>query len=135
MGHKERGPVTQLRKKVLEELERRNYSKATAHAYVGATRRFAEDFHRSPDQLDPEQIREYQRHRVHRGLATKTVMIQMAAPVPVRRSFEATRAANSQACKMALSVIGSHIELLCAAEYSATRWFGVDSSFVRSVLA
>ena len=71
--------MTQLRKRVLEELERRNYSKATAHAYVGAIRRFAEYFHRSPDQLGPEQIREYQLHMVQRGLAPKTVMIQMAA--------------------------------------------------------
>ncbi len=71
--------MTQLKKKVLEELERRNYSKATARAYVGAIRRFAEHFHRSPDQLGGEQIREYQLHMVERGLATKTVMIQMAA--------------------------------------------------------
>lgn len=71
--------MTQLRKTVLEELERRNYSKATAHAYVGAIRRFAEYFHRSPDQLGPEQIREYQLHLIARGLAIKTVMIQMAA--------------------------------------------------------
>jgi site-specific recombinase XerD len=64
---------------VLEELERRNYSQATARSYVGAIRRFAEFFHRSPDQLGPEQIREYQLHMVRRGLAVKTVMIQMAA--------------------------------------------------------
>jgi hypothetical protein len=38
--------VTQLRKPVLDELERRNYSHATAHAYVGAIRRLAEHFHR-----------------------------------------------------------------------------------------
>ena len=71
--------MTQLRKRVLEELERRNYSKATAHAYVGAIRRFAEYFHRSPEQLSAEQIREYQLHLVQRGLRTKTVMVQMAA--------------------------------------------------------
>jgi hypothetical protein len=46
--------VTQLRRMVLEELERRNYSQATACVYVGATRRFAEVFHRSPDQLSTE---------------------------------------------------------------------------------
>jgi hypothetical protein len=50
VGHRE-VPVTQLRKKVLEELERRNYSQATANAYVAAIRRFAEYFHRSLDQL------------------------------------------------------------------------------------
>jgi integrase/recombinase XerD len=71
--------VTQLRKRVLEELERRNYSKATPHAYVGAIRRFAEYFHRSPEQLSTEQIREYQLHLVQRGLRPKTVMVQMAA--------------------------------------------------------
>jgi integrase/recombinase XerD len=71
--------VTQLRKRVLEELERRNYSQATARSYVGAIRRFAEYFHRSPEQLGPEQIREYQLHMVHRGLRPRTVMIQMAA--------------------------------------------------------
>ena len=64
---------------MLEELERRNYSKATACAYVGAIRRFAEFFHRSPERLGPEQIREYQLHMVGRGLRPRTVMIQMAA--------------------------------------------------------
>src|ERR1035437_3841703 len=34
LGHKEI-PMTQLRQRVLEELERRNYSQATARAYVG----------------------------------------------------------------------------------------------------
>jgi integrase/recombinase XerD len=71
--------VTLLRRRVLEELERRNYSKATACAYVGAIRRFAEFFHRSPERLGPEQIREYQLHMVGRGLRPRTVMIQMAA--------------------------------------------------------
>jgi hypothetical protein len=54
--------VTQLRKRVLEELERRNYSQATARAYVGAIRRFAAYFHRSPDLLGPEHVRQYQLH-------------------------------------------------------------------------
>jgi hypothetical protein len=40
--------VTQLRKKVLEELKLRNYSQTTAHAYVGGIRRFAEYFDQSP---------------------------------------------------------------------------------------
>ena len=54
--------MTQLRKKVLEELKRRNYSEATARAYVGAIRKFAECFHRSPDQLGIEHVRQYQVH-------------------------------------------------------------------------
>jgi site-specific recombinase XerD len=64
---------------VLEELERRNYSKATAHAYVGAIRRFAEYFHRSPDQLGLDHVRDYQLQMIERGLSPRTVMIQMSA--------------------------------------------------------
>jgi site-specific recombinase XerD len=72
--------VTQLRKKVLEELERRNYSQATARAYVAAIRRFAEYFHRSPDQLGREHVRQYQLHLIgERKVHPKTVMVQMAA--------------------------------------------------------
>lgn len=71
--------MTQLRKMVLEELERRNYSQATARAYVGAIRRFAEYFHRPPDQLGTAHIREYQLELIRRKLRAKSVMVQMAA--------------------------------------------------------
>jgi site-specific recombinase XerD len=39
--------VTQLRKMMLQELQRRNYSKATVRTYLMAVRQFAEYFHRS----------------------------------------------------------------------------------------
>jgi hypothetical protein len=72
--------VTQLRKRVLEELERRNYSQTTAHAYVAAIRRFAEHFQRSPDRLGREHIRQYQLYLIEdRKLRPKSVMVQMAA--------------------------------------------------------
>ena len=72
--------MTHLRKRVLEELERRNYSQATARAYVGAIRRFAEYFHRSPEQLGPEHIRQYQLHLVQeRKLMPKGIRMQMSA--------------------------------------------------------
>ena len=71
--------MTQLRKMVLEELERRNYSHATAHAYVAAIRRFAKYFHRSPEQLGREHIRQYQTCLVERGLCAKSVRLQIAA--------------------------------------------------------
>src|SRR5664279_5162658 len=79
MGHKE-VPVTRLRQQVLDELERRNYSQATAVAYVGAIRRFAAYFHRSPDQLGPEHVRQFQLYLLReRKLQPKTVLLQMAA--------------------------------------------------------
>ncbi len=72
--------MTQLRKRVLEELERRNYSQATARAYVGAIRRFAEYFHRPPDQLGIERVREYQLHLTQeRRLRPKSLLVQMSA--------------------------------------------------------
>ena len=71
--------MTKLRKMVLEELERRNYSQATARTYVGAIRGFAAYFHRSPDQLGAEEIRQYQLHLVDRELHPRSIRIQTAA--------------------------------------------------------
>jgi site-specific recombinase XerD len=71
--------VTPLRKKVLEELERRNYSQATARAYLGAIRRFAAFFHRSPERLGLEQVREYQLHRIERNIRPRTIAVEMSA--------------------------------------------------------
>jgi len=45
---------------MLEELQRRNYSDRTAKTYIRIVCDFAAYFHRPPDQLGPEQIRQYQ---------------------------------------------------------------------------
>ena len=50
--------MTQLRQIMLEELRRRNES--TIHAYIHTVDHFSRHFHRSPDQLSPEHIRQYQ---------------------------------------------------------------------------
>jgi site-specific recombinase XerD len=44
---------------MLEELERRNYTQSTTRAYLRTIEDFACYFKRPPDQLGPEQIREY----------------------------------------------------------------------------
>src|SRR5215510_6301585 len=62
MGHRKELPVTHLRKMMLEELQRRHYSHRTAKTYVRIVRDFAQHFHCSPNQLGPEQIRQYQAH-------------------------------------------------------------------------
>ena len=54
--------MTHLREMMLEELQRRHYSHRTAKTYTRIVRDFAEHFHRSPNQLGPEQIRQYQAH-------------------------------------------------------------------------
>jgi integrase/recombinase XerD len=52
--------MTQLRQRMLEELRRRNYSAGTIRLYLRHVAEFAQHFHRSPDQLGAEDIRQYQ---------------------------------------------------------------------------
>ena len=52
--------MTHLRKLMLDELQRRNYAQNTVRAYIHAVEDFSRYFHRSPDRLGPEHIREYQ---------------------------------------------------------------------------
>jgi integrase/recombinase XerD len=52
--------MTQLRQKMLEELQRRHYAYRTANTYLRIVRDFAAYFHRPPDKLGPEHIRQYQ---------------------------------------------------------------------------
>lgn len=52
--------MTQLRQKMLEELQRLHYSYRTANTYIRIVRDFAAYFHRPPDKLGPEHIRQYQ---------------------------------------------------------------------------
>ena len=52
--------MTHLRQIMLEELERRNYAPGTITSYIRTVEHFAQHFHRAPDQLGPEHIRQYQ---------------------------------------------------------------------------
>jgi len=80
LGHKE-VPVTQLRKMMLEELQRRNYSQQTTKAHIRTIWEFAKYFHRSPDELGPEHIREFQAHLFReRKLSGNSVAQRTAAP-------------------------------------------------------
>jgi len=80
LGHKEDFPVTHLRQLMLDELQRRNYSPATVRSYIHAVEEFATYFRRSPEQLGPEQIREYQVHLFRdRKLSPRTIEGQAAA--------------------------------------------------------
>ena len=72
--------MTRLRKIMLEELQRRNFSGATIRSYIGAVERFSRFFGKPPDKLGPEHIRQWQAHLLHkRGLAPGTVVAQVAA--------------------------------------------------------
>src|SRR5881227_2458170 len=65
---------------MLEELERRNYSQSTVHTYVKTIADLARYFKRPPDQLGPDQLREYQAYLFReRKLAANTVNQRTAA--------------------------------------------------------
>ena len=60
--------------------QRRNYSQSTARAYIRAVRDFTEHFHRSPDQLGPEHLRQFQAYLFReRKLEAGTVVQYSAA--------------------------------------------------------
>ena len=72
--------MTHLRKMVLDELERRNYTESTTRAYIRTIEDFARYFKRPPDQLGPEQIREYIAYLFReRKLADNTVNQRVGA--------------------------------------------------------
>jgi integrase/recombinase XerD len=73
-------PVTHLRKLMLEELQRLNYSEETIRSYIHAVEDFSRRFNCSPDRLGPRHIREYQAELFRiRKLSSGTVAIRLAA--------------------------------------------------------
>jgi site-specific recombinase XerD len=65
---------------MIEELQRRNYSQATIQSYIFSVKDFAEYFHKSPDLLGAEEIRQYQLYLINeRKLSAQTVLVRMAA--------------------------------------------------------
>ena len=72
--------MTHLRQLMLDELERRNYSPNTVRSYLHAVEEFARHFRRSPEQLGPDHVREYQVHLFRdRKLSARTIAGQSAA--------------------------------------------------------
>jgi integrase/recombinase XerD len=72
--------VTQLRRMMLEELQRRNYAQHTIRSYIRTVEDFARLFHCSPDRLGPRHIREYQAELFEkRKLSAGSVAVRLAA--------------------------------------------------------
>jgi integrase/recombinase XerD len=72
--------MTPLRQRMIEELQRRNYSQATIESYVFSVKDFAEHFHKSPALLGAEEIRQYQLYLINdRKLSAQTIMVRMTA--------------------------------------------------------
>ena len=51
--------MTPLRKRMTEELQLRNYSPATVDSFLKTVSRFAKHFHKWPELLGPEDVRQF----------------------------------------------------------------------------
>jgi integrase/recombinase XerD len=72
--------MTDLRKRMLEELQRRNYSAETTRAYLFAVKDFAGYFGKRPDKLGQEHFRQYQLYLLNdRKLTVDTIVGRIAA--------------------------------------------------------
>jgi len=72
--------VTRLRQRMLEEIQRRNYSPETTRSYIHAVKQFAEYFGTSPEKLGAEEIRRYQLYLLNeKKCAAGSAKVHMSA--------------------------------------------------------
>jgi site-specific recombinase XerD len=72
--------MTALRKRMTEDMQVRNLSPHTQTSYVQQVSLFARHFHKSPEELGPEQIRTYQVYLTNeKKLAPGSILIAVAA--------------------------------------------------------
>ena len=71
--------MTHLRKMMLEELQRRNYSEITTSKYLQYVTAFARHFGKSPDQLGPNELRSYQAYLLQERKVTPGTAVNCVA--------------------------------------------------------
>lgn len=72
--------MTELRQRMLDELQRRNFAPTTIRCYLRTVGEFAAYFHKPPDRLGVEELRQFQLHMLRdRKLASGTVENRMTA--------------------------------------------------------
>ena len=72
--------MTPLRRRMLEELQRRNHASETIRGYILSVKQFAEYFGKSPEKMGAEEIRRFQLYLLQeKKLAPGTVEMRMSA--------------------------------------------------------
>ena len=69
--------MTALRQRMLEDLQIRHYSPTTIRLYLHSVAEFAQHFHKPPDQLGVEHIRQYQLFLIKDKQASQSTCIQL----------------------------------------------------------
>src|SRR5262249_43651968 len=92
--------MTTLRQRMVEELQRRNYSPATIRGYVLAIKQFADYFGKPPDRLGATHIQRFQWYLLQeRKLAPLTVEIRMSACGSSSRRCSNAATSTSMICR------------------------------------
>ena len=68
--------MTALRKRMLDDLQIRNYAPTTVSSYVRSVAEFAQHFNKPPDQLGPEEIRSWQLYLLNEKRVKLSTYIQ-----------------------------------------------------------
>jgi integrase/recombinase XerD len=72
--------MTSIRRRMIEDMQIRNFAVNTQQCYVQQVSLFARHFHKSPELLGPEQIRTYQLYLTNeKKLSTKSIAIAISA--------------------------------------------------------
>lgn len=71
--------MTPLRQRMIDDMQMRNLSTNTQDVYVRVVAAFAKQFHRSPDQLGPDHVREYLLQLIRQKVAWSTYNVARCA--------------------------------------------------------
>jgi site-specific recombinase XerD len=124
--------VTHLRKMMLEELQRLNYSETTIRSYIRIVEDFSRRFQRPPDSLGPKHIREYQAELFKkRKLAASTVTVYLAA---LRFFYTKTLKKGWSTAETPYPKRAEHVPSILSQQEVARLIDAADTSFHRTLL-
>ena len=73
-------PMTILRQRMIEDMQVRNFALNTQKSYLLQISQFARHFHKSPELLEPDHIRNYQLYLTNdKGLSTRSIHLAVSA--------------------------------------------------------